>query len=324
MGKELDLVGLCKYVWSKKRFLAIVTVCGIVVGIIIAVGLPKEYTSKAKLLPLQQKGEKDRNASMASMIGLSFATSSLDNLSVGLYSEILKSNSFLIGLADMKVKPSDLPEMTLYDYLVKNQRRAWWTKVLDFSSWFSSSEKDSVSKAIEWDVLYLTPQQQNYINQLNRRIVAWEDKTSGLLNIEVLMQDPVVSATVVNVLIDKLRESLFLIKKRKLESDLHYMEKMYDEAKHSYNVLEQQKDILNERQLEMEASMSLCNMIARQYELLQVEVDDERPMFSVIDSARVPIDFSSPNRQMIVFVFAFLSLFGSIAWVILRRLFESE
>ena len=62
-------------------------------------------------------------------------------------------------------------------------------------------------------------------------------------------------------------------------------------------------------------------MIARQYEMLQVKVVDDRSMFSVLEPARVPVYFSKPNRLMIIFVFTFLALFVSVVWIILKRLF---
>ena len=171
-------------------------------------------------------------------------------------------------------------------------------------------------------MFYLTPRQQNYIDKLSSKIVTWEDKTSGLLNIEVSMQDPVVAAVVADALVENLKLTLRDIRRRKLESDLHYVEKMYDEAKNAYRMLEEQKGMLNDRQLEMEASMGLYNMIARQFELLQVNVTDDREMFSTIETARVMVDFSKPNRKMVFFVFTFLALFGGVVWVILKRLFE--
>ena len=322
----MDLVGLCKYVWSKRRFVVLMVVCGLIVGGIVAFSIPKEYVSKVKLLPFQMKeSEEERNASMASMMGLSFNTSSLSSFSVGLYSEILGSTSFLIALADLEVTPNGLPKMSLFDYLVKEQRRAWWIEMVNLPSRLFSSEEDTVTMGnMQWDVFYLTPRQQSYIDQLSSKIVTWEDKTSGLLNIEVSMQDPVVAAMVADAIVDRLKSALYALRRGKLESDLHYIEKMYDEAKRSYAALEGEKGSLNERQLEMEASMSLYNMIARQYELLQVKVTDDRTMFSVIEPARVPNAFDKPERKMIVFVFTFLALFIGVIWVILRRLFENE
>ena len=324
MEKEMDLIALCRYLWSKRRFIVVVLLCGFVLGAIIAFGIPKEYTSKVKLLPLQTKEDKEeRNASVASMIGLSFSTTSYGNFSVGLYSEILKSTPFLVGLADTKVTPSGLTEMTLFDYLVENQTQAWWTRVVGIPLRLFSSKADTVSvESMEWDMFYLTPRQQNYIDKLSSKIVTWEDKTSGLLNIEVSMQDPVVAAVVADALVESLKLTLRDIRRRKLESDLHYVEKMYDEAKNAYRMLEEQKGMLNDRQLEMEASMGLYNMIARQFELLQVNVTDDREMFSTIETARVMVDFSKPNRKMVIFVFTFLALFGGVVWVILKRLFE--
>lgn len=322
MGNELDFVGLCKYVWSKRHFMFIVVACGVVLGGIIAFGIPKEYSSKVKLLPFQIKENKDdQNASMASMLGLTVNSYASTNFSTGLYSEILRNTSFLIDLADMKIKPSNLPSMTLFDYVVYNQKQAWWMKILDLPSLFSSSKDTLTVEPEKWDMFYLTPRQQLYISRLTHQIVTWEDKSSGLLNIEVVMQDPVVAAIVADAIVKKLQNTLLNIRRGKVEADLKYVENMYAEAKRAYELLEQQQSKLNDSQVETEVSLNLYNMIARQYEMLQVKVVDDRSMFSVLEPARVPVYFSKPNRLMIIFVFTFLALFVSVVWIILKRLF---
>ena len=323
MENELDFVGLCKYVWSKRRFMFIVVACGIVSGSIIAFGIPKEYSSKVKLLPFQIKENKDdQNASMASMLGLTVNSYASTNFSTGLYSEILRNTSFLIDLADMEIKPSNLPSMTLFDYIVYNQKQAWWMKIWDFPSLFSSSKDTLAVETEKWDMFYLTQRQQSYISRLTHQIVTWEDKSSGLLNIEVIMQDPVVAAVVADAIVKKLQNTLLNIRREKVELDLKYVENMYAAAKRAYELLEQQQSKLNDCQIETEVSLSLYNMIARQYEMLQVKVVDDRSMFTLLEPARVPVYFSKPNRLMIIFVFTFSALVLSIIWIILKRLFE--
>ena len=324
MESELDFVSLCRYFWSRRRLVLIVVACGFLLGSIVAFCLPKEYSSKVKLLPFQIKENKDdQNASMASMLGLTVNSYASTNFSTGLYSEILRNTSFLIDLADMEIKPSNLPSMTLFDYVVYNQKQAWWMKILDIPSLFSSSKDTLTVEPEKWDMFYLTPRQQSYISRLTHQIVTWEDKSSGLLNIEVVMQDPVVAAVVADAIVKKLQNTLLNIRRRKVEADLKYVENMYAEAKRAYDLLERQQSKLSDSQMKTEVALTLYNMVARQYEMLQVKVVDDRSMFTVLESARVPVSFSKPNRLMIIFVFTFLGLFISTILVILKRLFAS-
>ena len=95
MESELDFVSLCRYFWSRRRLVLIVVACGFLLGSIVAFCLPKEYSSKVKLLPFQIKENKDdQNASMASMLGLTVNSYASTNFSTGLYSEILRNTSF--------------------------------------------------------------------------------------------------------------------------------------------------------------------------------------------------------------------------------------
>ena len=50
-NKEIDLVTLFKTVWSQRNKLIKWGMIGLVVGIVIAFSIPKQYTSTMKLAP---------------------------------------------------------------------------------------------------------------------------------------------------------------------------------------------------------------------------------------------------------------------------------
>ena len=67
----MDLVALCRYIWLRRYFVCKVAVAGVILGVIIALSIPKEYSTKVQLLPYASKNDRaDKNASFASMLGL--------------------------------------------------------------------------------------------------------------------------------------------------------------------------------------------------------------------------------------------------------------
>lgn len=326
MEKEMDLVNLCRYIWSKRWFLCKIICVGFIIGIVVALSIPKEYSSKVKLFPYVSKEEKiEKNASLASMLGLNVNNSSFDNISLDFYPVAVKSTPFLVDLAGMKVRPINLSEMTLFEYITENQKKTWWRNALDLPrKLFSTASSEVKNQNLSWDPFNLTQQQEAYLETMNNTIVVWTDKKSGLLNIDVYMQDAVIAALIADTTISKLQSYIQNIQKTKLLDDASYSQKMYEEAKKTYNVAQHENGRLGGRQIEMEVSLSLCNMIARQYEMLQARILEDRALFSVIEPAKVALKAEKPNRRIIVFVFTFLFGFIGVVWVVLKRIFQKE
>lgn len=326
MEKEIDLVNLCRYIWSKRWFLCKIICVGFIIGIVVALSIPKKYSSRVKLFPYISKEDKvEKNASLASMMGLNVNNASFDNISLEFYPVAVKSTPFLIDLAGMKVRPVNLPEMTLFEYITENQKKPWWNRVFDFPRrLFSSTSSEIKSLNRDWDTFNLTEQQEAYLEIMDNTIVVWTDKKSGLLNIDVYMQDAGIAALIADTTINKLQLYIQRIQKTKLLDDVSYSQKMYEEAKKTYDIAQRANGRLSGRQVEMEVSLSLCNMIARQYEMLQTRVLEDRALFSVIEPAKVALKADKPNRRIIVFVFTFLFGFIGIVWVVLKRIFQKE
>lgn len=322
----MDLVNLCRYIWSKHWFLCKIICVGFIIGIIVALSIPKEYSAKVKLFPYISKEENvEKNASLASMMGLNVNNSSFNNISLDFYPVAVKSTPFLVDLSEIKVNPINLPEMTLFEYITEKQKKSWWNSIFDLPrKLFSTTSSGVKNQNLGWNPFNLTPKQEAYLETMNNAIVVWTDKKSGLLNIDVYMQDAVIAALIADTTVNKLQSYIQNIQKTKLLDDAGYSQKMYEEAKKTYDVAQHENGRLGGRQVEMEVSLSLCNMIARQYEMLQARVLEERALFSVIEPAKVTLKAEKPNRRIIVFVFTFLFGFIGVVWVVLKRIFQKE
>ena len=138
------------------------------------------------------------------------------------------------------------------------------------------------------------------------------------------MKDPLVAALIADSTINKLQTYVSSIQKAKMLNDMGYAEKMYNQAKYNYEVAKDRQRTISRGQIELEMSLNLCNMLARQYEMLQAKVTEERALFSIIEPAKVALNADKPNRKVIVFVFTFLFIFSGIIWLILKRVFARD
>lgn len=123
--QEIDLIELARKVWAGRKL--VFKACGyaVLVGLIVAFSIPKEYSTS--VTPAPETGAKSSRGSMgalAAMAGFNLGSSSgEDALSPELYPDIVSSTPFLIGLFDVNVKDqAGKIDTTLYAYLGRHQR----------------------------------------------------------------------------------------------------------------------------------------------------------------------------------------------------------
>lgn len=117
--EEIDLIELALKVWTERKW--VLKCCGlaVIVGLIIAFSIPKEYTVTATIAPeMSDKKAGGGLSSLAAMAGINFATSTADAIYPDLYPDIVRSTPFITALFDVPVKNLDgKVDTTLYCYL---------------------------------------------------------------------------------------------------------------------------------------------------------------------------------------------------------------
>ena len=123
---EIDLMEYVRKLWAARKLLFKVGGIAAIVGVIIALTTPKEYTVNVTLAP--ELGNSRRSSSLssiASMLGVGGMSmgSDADALNVTLYPNVVASTPFIIDLLDTPVQTLDEeePDTTLVEYLKTNK-----------------------------------------------------------------------------------------------------------------------------------------------------------------------------------------------------------
>jgi len=105
-----------------------------IVACIYALSIPKSYTCKVMLAPeLSSTGGRNYLSALASSFGLSMGSSRTGSeaLFPTIYPDLMESVDFRTSLFPVKVRrDKDNKEMTYYDYLLKEQKRTWWSAAI--------------------------------------------------------------------------------------------------------------------------------------------------------------------------------------------------
>lgn len=339
--QEIDLIELAQKVWASRKL--VFKACGyaVLVGLVVAFSIPKEYSTSVTLAPeTASKGGGGSMGALAAMAGINLGTSSgEDALSPELYPDIVSSTPFLIDLFDINVKDKKGNiDTTLYDYLDEHQRAPWWSAVTSAPfkalGWVISLFKDkeeSVGSA-KADPFRLTLDEAQIAEALSKRISVSVDKKTGVTTLSVMMQDPLISASLTDTVMRCLQNYITDYRTNKARHDLAFTEKLYNEAKDNYTTaqakyasfVDANKNIIllsfraeQERlQNEMTLAYNVYTQVAQQLQMARAKVQEITPVYTVVQPASVPLRAAKPNKVMILIGFVFLAGVGSVGWIL--------
>ena len=348
--QEIDLVELARKLWKERKL--ILKSCGwaALIALVVGFSIPKEYTTTVTLAP-ESGGSKSMSGGLSALAGLAGinlgSVQSADALSPTLYPDIVKSIPFSIEMFDVKVtdKKGEL-NTTVYDYLKEHQKKAWWSYVISAPfkalGWVMKTvkgeEPNDTTRVV--DPFRLTRDQNEIIMALGKKIEVEEDKKTSVIKISVTMQDPLISATLTNTVMEKLQDYITAYRTNKARIDLEYTERLYKESMENYYKAQQEYAVYMDRNQnislrsaqtqqerlrnEMELAFNVYNQTAQQLQVAKAKVQEDTPVYTVVEAATVPLRASKPSKPLILIGFVFLAGVGSCGWVLFGRDLKKE
>ena len=347
--QEIDLIELAKRLWGERKF--IFKCCGvaIVVGLVIAFSIPKEYSTTVKLAPETSDPSKKMGnlGGLAAMAGINLNTSSgTDAISPDLYPDVVSSIPFLLELFPVQItNEKGTLSASLYEYMDEHQRSAWWSYVIKAPFKLLGIVKDIFSKeeeknSSELSSFQLTHKQADVIKDLQERISVSVDKKTLVITVAVQMQDPLISANITQVVLNNLQSYITSYRTQKAKQDLEFTEKVFSEARESYykaqrayaafedankNIISASYRTEQERlKNEMTLTFNVYNTLAQKLEQDKLRVQEQTPVYTVIQPATVPLKAASPKKPLILIGFVFLAIFGAVGYLFIKDLFKPK
>ena len=217
-----------------------------VLGIIVALSIPRKYTVKVTLSPEMgvSKGNNGLAGLAASFLGNGAnVEDASDALNASLSADIVSSTPFLLELLGMDVSTSvEETNLTLEAYL-DEQKVPWWSYILGLpgmmvtgvKSLFIDDEAEIASNT-KRGAIELTKEEAKKINFLKKNITAFVDKKTAITEISVVLQNPKVTAIVADSVAQKLQEYIINYRTFKAKEDCAYLEKLFKERQDEYYV----------------------------------------------------------------------------------------
>lgn len=340
---QIDWMGILRQVLAIRKTLYKAAGIGLVIGILIALGTPKQYTVSITLSPEMGSGKSGSGlASMAaSFLGGSVGADSPDALNATLAPDIVASTPFLLELFNARVVSQDKQIDTTFTAYLDEQKSSWMGYVLaapgmaisGIKSLFTDEKEDTTTT--QEGAIELNKEDAAKLSGLRQTIMVESDKKTGITTLTVTLQDPKVAATMADTVVSKLQQYISAYRTSKAKEDCQYLETLYKERQQEYyaaqqryaryvdansNVVFQSTMAERERlQNDMSLAYQVYSQVAQQLQVARAKVQEEKPVFAVVEPAVVPLQPSGTSRKVIVIGFVFLAVALTGAWMLLGK-----
>ena len=343
---EIDLMDVLRKIISIRKTLYKAAGVGVIIGIIVYLSIPKQYTVNVTLSP-EMGGSKSGNGLVgiaASFLGSGVSSGdSSDALNASLSSEIVSSTPFLLELLSIDIPAPDGNGNIVLDTYLDDQSSPWWNYVIGFpnmlvggvKSLFSEGTLDTLENVGRRGTLELSQEQNTKVNVLRNSVKASIDTKTAITNVSVSLQSPKVAAVVADSVVHKLQEYITDYRTSKVKDDCAYLEKLFKERQREYytaqkkyanyvdthdNLVLQSVRTEQERlQNDMSLAYQIYSQVANQLQVARAKVQEEKPVFAVVEPAIVPLNPSGMKLMIYVIVFVLFSITTTIVWKFLVK-----
>lgn len=343
---EIDLMNILRKIIGIRKTLYKAAGIGLIIGIIVAFSIPKQYTVKVTLSP--EMGNSKENNGIAGLAASYLGNGATigdgtDALNASLSSDIVSSTPFLLELMDMNVPNTDIGGMKTLAAYLDSQSSPWWSYVFGVPGMVINGVKslftkeDANTSETSYGTIELTKKESEKIEFLKKNIIADIDKKTAITNVSVTLQEPKVTAFVADSVVHKLQEYIIGYRTSKAKEDCIYLEKLFKERQGEYydaqkkyadyvdthdNLILQSVRAEQERlQNDMSLAYQVYSQVANQLQVARAKVQEEKPVFAVVEPAVVPLKPSGKGLMIYIFIFIFLSVMSVIGWELLGKSF---
>ena len=337
--EEIDIMAIIKRLWERKSFIIKVTCVFVVLGVIVALTTPKEYTASCVVVP-ETKGGAFSGGSLgglAAMAGINLgASSGGEMLSPLMYDKLLNNISLRKELMQTPISWEEYAEpVTILDYYTNPEYKkttligtikkyTLGLPSLILSSIHSDEDTDSSIKTTNSTsgLNVYTLDELKCIKSFSTHYSIVADKKNGDVTISARMPEALAAAQVVEAVKDLLQKYVIELKLQKAEINYEYIKQRYDEARvvfeqkqEEYAKFQDANKVLStalskarEEQMRSEFNVSrdLFNQLTTQLVQAEMKIKEDIPILTVIEPVQVPLERSKPQRVKIIFIWSFL------------------
>lgn len=338
----ISLLELAQFLKERARRIAFVTLLFMILGVVWALTRPVEFSSSVRVLPeLEAKasGTLSKLGSLAGLAGINLNdVNSTEAVRPDLYPNVLQSTPFALHMMKQKVfVPEQNKELSLIEYLSQSKNSGFSFSPIGWvMGLFSSQTPVPLHASTKPEtVLHLTKEEHEMLEQLQERIQANLDKKTGIISIVVKMPNPIVAANVANIATDYLRDYVTTYRTGKTIQELKLLtaqtndsKKRYEQAQFNLSsrkdqnlnlVMNTAMDRIEKLRYDRDLAYSIYSELSKKLEEVKIRLQEETPVFKILEPSVVPLKKSEPKRTAIVLFFTVVGMLGCTGYLFLKK-----
>lgn len=340
---QADLVELIQRMWINKVLIIIVTSVFVVLGLLVALFSPKEYTSACDVVPqASDSSALSRMGSLAALAGINLdQMQNVKTLSPLVYKNIMESTTFRKELMQtpLNFKEIDHP-ISFYEYCTNEEYNKpsigeyiiKYTVGLPFVILKAirgeqpSPDYGALNQSGDSSIETVTKEEYECLKALDDCITLRLDDKKGYVTISANMPEAVAAAQMAQATLELLQRYITEFKVEKVQSNLDFVQERYNEAKSNFEDIQSRRAKFRDANMnttrysahaelekldaEYSLALNLYKELSTQLEQTKISVKETMPVLTVITPVTVPFKKSKPKRVIILFAYTF---FGVLA-----------
>ena len=334
---EIDLVELLKKIWDAKRFILKTTLYSIILGLLVALLTPNEFTASTTFVPQTSSGNSPAGnlSGLASLAGINLGDSSSGGeISPTLYPQILNSIPTKRAIIEIDI-PLDSQVINYGEYTL-NRPLTFLNLIKKYTLGLPRVIRgEEESQSTSYGSMSVSIQEEKLFEILENQINLTVNDKDGYIELNITTDDPVVSAILTSNVNEILQAQIIDFKIQHAKEFLSFTEKQYNEKQIEYfNLLDEvakardaNKNIISEffqnqfkqKEGELAIAQSVYQELAKQLEQAKLQVAKDTPIFSTIKPVTIPTKKSAPKRLLILVIWTMLGIIVSIGITLIKE-----
>ncbi|WGK64731.1 Wzz/FepE/Etk N-terminal domain-containing protein [Croceiramulus getboli] len=310
-------------------------------GLFVAFFSEDQYTSTTTLVPQTSGGVRVSGnlGGLAALAGINLGSMSNSELSPVLYPKIFNSVSYKKKLLDAKLEfeKIDAP-VSFRQYYTDYYQPSVLSLVYKYTFGlpnilFKNKEKniEGTSNILNYSIEVLSTTDRQLLEKIDQKLSITLNEKEGYITIESTMPEAKAAAQLANAAKQKLQQTIIEMHIEKAKTQLEFLESRYTEKQNEFE--KAQISLANYRdrnlfsntargstelerlQSEYDLAFNVYNQLAQQVESQRLQVKQDTPVFTVIQSPVVPNQKAGLGKFRIILVCLFTGLFFSLVFL---------
>lgn len=346
-NSEIDLLELIQKIWKSRKSILYIVAIFFVLGVIVALLSPKEYTATTIMIPQSSDGKSGGSlGGLAAMAGISLGGGASEGISVSVYPNIVKSIPFKQKLVQTPLKFENIDSEISYkkynDEYVKPSILSIILKyTIGLPSLLFSNKEEQVTdnQGNNNNLVQISNKEKVALNAVDKQLSLSIKDKEGIIMLSYSMPEALPAAQMLQNAQKLLQEAITEFKVQKATEEFEFIKERYKEAEKDFKekqfalaqFQDRNRDLfgslpqtrLQQLQTDFNLAFSVYSELAKQLETKRIKVKEDQPVFTIIEPVSVPNEPSKPNRLFTVITFLFSGLAIGVARVFVKDFIEN-